>query len=125
MTPRGRRTAALRSSTCSNAAMELPMRRMAFAVLIASLAGCSLTPSEEDPVQIKLRELDARIARVENANQSLLSFAQRLDASEADLRTLHGEIDELQNSTEAMRKQQRDLYADLEKRIGTGAGSAA
>lgn len=101
------------------------MRKLGLALAavtaIASLAGCSLTPSEEDPVQVKLRDLDARLARIERANEGLLSIAQRLDANEADVRALRGQIDELQNSSEALRKQQRDLYSDLDKRIGAGA----
>jgi tol-pal system protein YbgF len=65
-----------------------------------------------------------RIERVV-ANQSLLDMAQKLDAAQADVRTLRGRIEELENSNEALRKQQRDLYADLDKRIGAvGAASA-
>src|SRR5689334_21295541 len=101
--------------------MRYAMRRLGLAVVMASLAGCSLTPSEEDPVQVKLRDLDARLARIERANEGLVGIAQRLDANEADVRALRGQIDELQNGTEALRKQQRDLYSDLDKRIGTGA----
>jgi tol-pal system protein YbgF len=97
------------------------MRRLALALVMASLAGCSLTPSEEDPVEVKLRDLDARLSRIERASEGLVSIAQRLDANEADVRTLRGRIDELQNGTEALRKQQRDLYTDLDKRIGAGA----
>ena len=36
---------------------------------------------------------------------------------EAQLRELRGNVEELQNSNEALRKQQRDLYADLDRRI--------
>ena len=101
------------------------MRRLGLALAVAatmaSLAGCSLTPSEEDPTQVKLRELDARLARIERANESLLGIAQRLDSNEADVRALRGQIDQLQNGTDALRKQQRDLYSDLDKRIGAGA----
>jgi tol-pal system protein YbgF len=106
------------------------MRQFGVAFLVTMLAGCSLTQPEEDPVQIKLRELDGRVAGFERvvSNQSLLSLAQRIDALESDLRALHGQIEELQNTTDALRKQQRDLYSDLEKRLsaagggGTGAG---
>ncbi len=103
------------------------MRRLGLAVVMTSLAGCSLTPAEEDPTQVKLRELDGRIARIERvvSNQSLLSLAQRIDAVEADLRSLRGQIEELQNGSDAMRKQQRDLYSDLEKRIGAASAASS
>jgi len=108
------------------------MRKLtAVAVLAALAAGCASTPPEEDPVQIKLNDLDTRVARIEHiiSNQSLVELAQRLDSVQADVRQLRGRIEELENGTEAMRKQQRDLYADLDKRMtalqGTNPGPAA
>lgn len=97
------------------------MHRLGVALVMTGLAGCSLTPAEEDPVQVKLRELDARIARIERANQSLLTMTQRIDAVESDMRAVNGRLEELQNGTDALRKQQRDLYSDLDKRLGTAA----
>jgi tol-pal system protein YbgF len=89
------------------------------------LSGCSLTPSEEDPTQIKLNDLDSRVGRIERvvSNQSLLDLSQRLEASQNEVRQLRGRIEELENSNEALKKQQRDLYADLDKRIGAGTGA--
>src|SRR5262245_12900934 len=95
------------------------MRQLGAALLVLLLAGCSLGPEKEDPVQTKLNELDGRVARIERvvSNQSLLDMAQKLDAAQADVRTLRGRVEELEHSNEALRKQQRDLYADLDKRI--------
>jgi len=95
------------------------MRQLVVILGLAGLAGCSLTQPQDDPVQIKLQELDGRVARIERVvtNQSLLDLAQRIDALERDLRALHGQIEELQNNNDALRKQQRDLYSDLEKRL--------
>src|ERR1700726_4127186 len=88
-------------------------------VLLGLLAGWSLARSEEDPVQARLNDLDARLTKIERimSNQSLLDMAQHLDAVQAEVRTLRGQVDQLQNGSEAMRKQQRDLYADLERRM--------
>ena len=50
------------------------------ACLIAlAMAGCAGTPPEEDPVQIKLHDLDTRLTRVERVvtNQSLLDIANQ------------------------------------------------
>ena len=103
------------------------MRQLGAALLVSMVAGCSLTPSQDDPVQLKLNELDGRVARIERvvSNQSLLDIAQRLDAAQADVRTLRGRVEELENSNEALRKQQRDLYADLDKRVSAGAAGSA
>jgi tol-pal system protein YbgF len=98
-------------------------------VLALTLAGCAATPPEEDPVQIKLKDLDTRLARIERvlSNQSLLDLANQGEALRADMRSMHNDIDQLSNSLETGRKQQRDLYADLDRRmkaLESGGGSA-
>jgi tol-pal system protein YbgF len=102
------------------------MLKFSAVLLVVMLAGCSLTRSEEDPVQVRLNDLDARLTKLERiiSNQSLLDMAQHLDAVQADVRTLRGQVDELQNGSEAMRKQQRDLYADLDRRMAEHGGAA-
>src|SRR5882762_9267227 len=78
------------------------------AVAVAAvLAGCASTPAEDDPVQTKLNDLDARVARIERvvANQSLVQLAQNLDAVQAETRRLRGRIEELENSNEVLKKQ--------------------
>jgi len=115
--------------------------RASFAVggacLVAlALTGCASTPPEEDPVQIKLNDVDTRLARIERvmANQSLLELANQNEALRNDLRAMHNDVDQLTNTLEAGRKQQRDLYADLDRRMknlesrsaaGAGSSSAA
>jgi tol-pal system protein YbgF len=99
---------------------------LSLGVGVTVMTGCASTPPDEDPVQIKLNNLDARTTRIERvvSNQSLLELAQRVDSLQNEVRTLRGQIDELQNANEALRKQQRDLYADLEKRIAQAAPPA-
>lgn len=99
-------------------------RRASFAwggtcLVALAIAGCASTPPEEDPVQIKLHDLDARLARIERivANQSLMDLANQGESMRTDLRAMHNDIDVLSNSLEASRKQQRDLYADLDRRM--------
>ena len=84
-----------------------------------NLVACSTTPAEEDPVQIKLHDLDTRLARIERvmANQSLLELSNQLEALRGDVRGMHNDVDLLTNSLESSRKQQRDLYADLDRRM--------
>jgi len=109
---------------------------VAVAVGALGLAGCASTPPEQDPVQIKLNDLDTRVARIERvmANQSLLDLANQTEALRGDLRAVHNDIDVLNHNLEAARKQQRDLYADIDRRLksleshgagggGTSAGS--
>jgi tol-pal system protein YbgF len=97
---------------------------------VAGLTGCASGP---DPMEVKVNDMDERLGRVERVvnNQSLVALSQRIDALEAQQRSLRGEAEVLQNGDEALRKQQRDLYADLDKRMaaletelknGAGAG---
>ncbi|MEP6883153.1 MAG: tol-pal system protein YbgF [Gammaproteobacteria bacterium] len=88
-------------------------------VVALALTGCASTPPEDDPVQIKLKDLDTRLARIERvaANQSLLELANQNESLRADLRAMHNDVDQLSNSLEAGRKQQRDLYTDLDRRM--------
>ena len=100
-------------------------------VLALAMAGCAGTPPEEDPVQIKLKDLDTRLGRIERvvANQSLLDLANQNEAMRADLRAMHNDIDQLTNRLETSRKEQHDLYADLDRRLkaleGRGGGGSA
>ena len=76
-----------------------------------ALSGCASTPPEEDPVQIKLKDLDTRLVRIERvmANQSLLEVSNQLEALRSDVRAMHNDVDQLSNAMESSRKQQRDL----------------
>lgn len=87
------------------------------------LSACATNPAE-DPVQIKLNDIDARLGGVERvvSNQSLVDMSRRLDTLEAQLREQRGNVEVLQNGSESVRKQQRDLYADLDKRIAVLEG---
>jgi tol-pal system protein YbgF len=97
------------------------MRSLALVVLLSALLGACATTPEEDPVQIKLKDLDAREARI---TASQVELAQRLDEEQASERELRGRIEQLEHANEALAKQQRDLYADLEKRLAAGGAAA-
>ena len=108
---------------------QFRLTAMCGVVLVTVLgAGCASTRPEDDPIQVKLNDLDARVARIERiiSNQSLVDLAQHLDQVQGDVRQLRGRIEELEYNNEATKKQQRDLYNDLDKRISAlgGRGSS-
>jgi tol-pal system protein YbgF len=97
-----------------------------------TMAGCATTPPEEDPVHIKLNDLDTRLARIERvvSNQSLLDMANQVESLRSDVRAMHNDVDVLSHALESARKQQKDLYADLDARLKAveargGAAAAA
>lgn len=104
-----------------------PIIPLALVTVLA--AGCATVPPDQDPVQIRLNDLDSRVSRVERimSNQSLVQMARQVDTLQAEVRDLRGRIDGLQNTNRALRQQQRDLYNDLNKRVGAlehgGAGA--
>ncbi|MEJ1961163.1 MAG: YbgF trimerization domain-containing protein [Gammaproteobacteria bacterium] len=100
------------------------MRLLGAVMLTSLVSACAVSP-EEDPVQIKLNDIDGRVQRIERvvSNQSLLDMAQKLDAAQADVRSLRGRVEVLENQNDALRKQQRELYSDLDKRLSAGAGA--
>ena len=105
-------------------------RSLVVALGALALGGCAVSP-EEDPVQIRMNDIDARLQRVERVvnNQSLIELAQRIDALQNDVRSIRGEVEMLQNQTEGGKTQSRNLYSDLEKRLAAletlgGVGAA-
>ncbi len=90
------------------------------------LAGCATTP-QEDPVQLRLDDLDERVGRIDRivSNNSLVQLSQRIESQQQELRQLRGRIEELQNDNARLRQEQRDLYADLDRRLTEARNAVA
>jgi tol-pal system protein YbgF len=85
-----------------------------------AVAGClATTPPSEDPVQIRLNEIDARLAAIERVvqNQSLVQLSQQVTALERRADELQGRTEELDYGSTRTAERQRALYADLDERI--------
>jgi tol-pal system protein YbgF len=107
------------------------------ALPIMVVGGCAMTSPSEDPVQIKLEDLDRRLAAVERilANGSLVELTVQSDDLQRQAADLQGRVETLEHETETTTGRQRDLYVDLDERIlaleesmkvaATGAGTAS
>jgi tol-pal system protein YbgF len=87
---------------------------------VINFAGCfAVTPPAEDPVLIKLEELDQRMQAIERVleNQSLVQLTQEVAALERRADTLQGSSETLQHDATVTADRQRQLYADLDSRI--------
>jgi len=84
-----------------------------------ALAGCTTTPTAEDPVFLKLTDLEARLIRMERVieNQSLIELAAQVDRLQAETQALRGEIETLAFQTENSAGRQRELYVDVDTRL--------
>ena len=85
-----------------------------------ALSGCELMqPPGEDPVLVKLNELERRMEAIERVvqNQSLVNLTQQVSSMERRDDEIQGRIEELEHSSETTADRQRQLYADLDARI--------
>jgi tol-pal system protein YbgF len=64
--------------------------------------------------------LEQRVARLERVlqNQSLSGIVLQLERLQRELQMLRGQVEEQQYAMELMKKRQRDLYLDIDQRLG-------
>ncbi|MEM7431870.1 MAG: tol-pal system protein YbgF [Pseudomonadota bacterium] len=86
-----------------------------------AVTGCELLqpPPSEDPVLIKLEELDRRLQTIERVmdNQSLVALAQQVDALERRADQMQGNSETIRHEASTTSERQRLLFADLDARI--------
>ena len=100
--------------------MKSIIRKPLLVVLPAlALGACALTPPAEDPVLIKLTELERRLQNIERVvqNQSLVNLTQQVSAVERRGDEMQGRVEELEHSAESAADRQRQLYVDLDTRM--------
>ena len=101
--------------------MSLRLKSPVTLILVLALGGCTLLQPApaDDPVLIKLSELERRLQNIERVvqNQSLVNLTQQVSAVERRGDELQGRVEELEHSSETTGDRQRQLYADLDTRI--------
>ncbi len=78
-----------------------------------------MTPQADDPVLVKLNELERRLGALERmlASGSLIDLTVQTDELQQQTRELQGRIETLEHDATASVERQRELYADLDMRI--------
>jgi len=91
---------------------------MAGASLIV-IAGCTSLSPAEDPMYLRLTDMEARLIRMERVleNDSLISLAGQLDELRNETQLLRGEVETLRFQSDNAAERQRDLYVDLDNRL--------
>jgi tol-pal system protein YbgF len=89
------------------------------AIAMLPLAGCSSFGPSEDPVALKVTDLEARLIRIERVleNQSLVDLANQLEQLRSETQELRGAVDTLRHDSETAADRQRDLYVDVDQRL--------
>jgi tol-pal system protein YbgF len=94
---------------------------MPFVIAAAAVAvvGSSSLSARDDPVELKLTDLEARMIRIERIvnNQSLIELANQLEQLRSETTALRGDIEELRHDTDSAASRQRELYVDVDKRL--------
>ncbi len=102
---------------------QLTIKTLKMPLLIVVLAllfgGCELMPPSEDPVLIKLTELERRLQSIERVvqNECLANLTQQVNTLERRGDEMLGRVEELEHSSESTSERQRQLYVDLDTRI--------
>jgi len=88
-------------------------------VSVLLFGGCAVTPPAEDPVLIKLTELERRLQNIERVvqNQSLVNLTQQVSSVERRGDEMQGRVEELEHRSESALDRQRQLYVDLDTRM--------
>jgi len=83
------------------------------------LAGCSSLTPKQDPQQLQLTDVEARLGRIEKVinNDSLLQLANDVSDLQNQVKTLRGEVETLRHDTQDAANRQRDLYLDVDRRL--------
>ena len=93
------------------------LRVLPLVALALAAGGCSLTKPEEEPAYIKATAVEARVDRIEHQNEALLDLQRQLEALQSEVRRLRGDVEDAQHEASASKEQQRNLYADLDRRL--------
>ena len=78
-----------------------------------------MTPQADDPVLLKLNELERRLSAIERvlANGSLVDLTVQADELQRQASDLQGRTESLEHTAEGATDRQRELYEDLDMRI--------
>ena len=95
------------------------MKRVMAAFSLTGIAACTSLSPAEDPVFLRLTDLEARLIRIERVfeNESLMQLASSLNQLESETQLLRGEIETLRFEAQSAADRQQALYVDLDGRL--------
>jgi tol-pal system protein YbgF len=82
-------------------------------------SGCSSLSPAEDPVALRMQDLEARLIRIERVveNQSLVQLSSEIERLRSETSALRGELETLRFESENSDSRQRELYVDVDRRL--------
>ena len=105
--------------------MHERMRGWSPVLLALVVSGCATTPAADDPVMIRLDQLEARLNRIEQAVQNQAAMAGQVQGLEGEMRELRGSVEEVQHDLDGTSQRQRNLHLDVDGRLQKLESSAS
>jgi len=65
-----------------------------------------------------------RVEKLENQMEAVTDLTQRMDVMQQENSNLRGKVEELNYQLDQLKQQQRELYLDIERRLGRSSGDA-
>lgn len=95
--------------------------RICLVLVTVIVGGCVTPPPVEDPLLIKLEEIELRLGAVERilANGSLVELVLQSDSQQRELAEMRGRAETIEHAAGILADRQRNLYVDLDERIRT------
>ena len=95
------------------------MRKTLLLTGLASLAACSSLTPIDDPVYLRINDIEARLIRIERVldNESLIQLAADISSLRTEVQAMRGEIETLGFEVESQGTRQGALYDDLDQRL--------
>jgi tol-pal system protein YbgF len=93
--------------------------KVSLAAAVVATGCSSLSPSTQDPVALRMTDLEARLIRIERVveNQSLVQLATEIEQLRSETSALRGELETLRFESEGNASRQRELYVDVDRRL--------
>jgi len=109
--------------------MNRPSYVLALAAVTLLAATDAAATASNKELEARADAMEVRLQAVERSGQTLVQLQQQIEAARQELRRLRGQIEEAKHELETTRQQQRDLYADLDRRLlllenAAGGGTA-
>jgi len=99
------------------------MKNLQIALIAVAVVGGGyggvLLAAKENPTDLKVADLEARLIRVERVieNQSLIQLSAEVEKLRSENQALRGELDKLRYDSTNSDNRQRELYVDLDRRL--------
>ncbi len=97
-----------------------PRAGIALAAVCAVLsAACVTVPPEDDPVLLKIGELESRLSDLESRldNEGMVSMVGELQRLQEEVRLLRGDVEVTRNDMSTLEQNQRSMFVQIDDRV--------